>query len=106
MRTRSMRNAADDFFSEFNFNLSWRTKTQCLLCLLRHRFDGGCEIVAENHRAPRADVIDVPVAVDIAQICALSSRKKDGVAAYTFEGSHGRIDPARDAELCALHESG
>ena len=98
--------SADDAFSELNFYLSWCAEAQCLLRLFGNGFDGGPEVMAQNHRAPRADVVNVAVAVDIAEISTLGAGKEDRITADAFKGSHRRIDATWDAELCSLNECG
>ena len=47
--------------------------------------------MAENQRAPRADVINVGVAVHVGHARALSARHKGRLAAHGAESAHGRI---------------
>ena len=63
--------------------------------------------VAENHRAPRADIIDVCVAIDVVKIRPGSSGDERGFAADGAKGAAGLLTPpgitrlARDERLMA-----
>jgi len=52
--------------------------------------------MAQNHRAPGTDVIDVFVAVDIPDMAAAGRPDKDRAKLDFAERAHGRIDPAGD----------
>ena len=55
--------------------------------------------VAEDQRAPGADVVDVDVAVDVEDLRALGALDEDRVAADRAHRAHGRVHAARqDAE--------
>jgi len=60
--------------------------------------------VAEDHRAPGADVVDVAVAVSVDQEGTLGADDHGRVAAHGAEGANGGIDPAGQELLCALLE--
>ena len=52
--------------------------------------------MAQDHWAPRADVIGVALAVGVPEIGTLGALHKAGRAADGFEGPHRRVDSARD----------
>ena len=60
--------------------------------------------VAQDHRAPRADVVDVLVAVDVEQIGTRGAGHERRLAADRAEGSRGTVDAARDHAV-GPHES-
>ena len=64
--------------------------------------DDGREGVAEDHRSPGAEVVDVAVAVRVPEICALGAHYEGGIAADGAEGADGRVDAAGEELFCAL----
>ena len=60
--------------------------------------------VAEDHRAPRAHVVDVAVAVRVDEPCALALAEEDGRAADGAEGAHRRVHAAGDDALRGFKE--
>ncbi len=52
--------------------------------------------VAEDHRSPGADVIDIGVAVGIVNLGTLGALNEQRVAAHRLEGPHGAVDPPGD----------
>src|SRR4249919_295002 len=58
-------------------------------------------VMADDHRSPRADVVDVMVAVDVHQVRALRALDEERFAADRFERAHRRIDAARHQRLGA-----
>ena len=60
--------------------------------------------VAEDGRAPRADVVDVAVAVDVDEPGALAFAEEDGRSADGAEGAHGRIHAAGNDPLRGFKE--
>src|SRR6185312_13808195 len=60
--------------------------------------------VAGDERPPRADVVDVLVAVDVEEIRPLAAREEDRLAADAAEGAHRRVHAAGDVLLGALEE--
>jgi hypothetical protein len=57
--------------------------------------------VAEKHRAPGAEEVQVTVAVGIEEIGALGVTYERGVPAYGAEGSDGRVDASGEKLLGA-----
>ena len=60
--------------------------------------------VAEDHRPPGADVVDVALAVGVAEVRALGARDEARRAADGAEGAHRRVDAAGDDALGALEQ--
>ncbi len=60
--------------------------------------------MANDGGAPRADVVDVLVAIDVPAVGALDPLKDDGLAAHRLEGTHGRVDATRQQGLRLLED--
>ena len=60
--------------------------------------------VAQDHRAPGAEVVDVAIAVGVDEVGALGALDKRRRAAHRFEGAHRRVDAAGKEALGALLE--
>jgi len=58
--------------------------------------------VAQDHRAPGADVIDVFLAFGVIYIGSGGPADKYRVTAHALEGANRGIDPAGDVVLCGL----
>jgi hypothetical protein len=56
--------------------------------------------MAENHRTPRAEHIDVTVAVDIVQIRSLGACNKQRAPANRTKGANRRVNPAWKKSFC------
>ncbi len=93
-----------DGFGQFDFALGGRAKGQAF----RGRTLNGVEhfgvAMTQDHGAPRADVIDVALALGIPQVSALSALNEPGGATDCAKGTHRRIDPTRDHALCPLEQ--
>jgi hypothetical protein len=50
--------------------------------------------VAEDHRAPGTEEVEITIAVGVEEIGAFGVGHEGGVAAYGAEGSDGRVDAA------------
>ena len=59
------------------------------------RLEDGRVGVAEQHRPPRADQVDIGVVVDVGQPRAGGGADEAGRATDGVEGAHRRVDPAR-----------
>ena len=75
------------------------------LCDLTHRRDHFWVCVTEDHWSPGADVVDVLVAVDVADASSLRGLDEGRNASHRLEGSHGAIYAAGNGPLCALELS-
>src|ERR1700722_6260847 len=51
--------------------------------------------MAENHRPPRPEVVDVSVSIRVKEICALCSCHKRRLSAHRTEPSDRRVHPSR-----------
>ena len=60
--------------------------------------------MAQNHRAPRADVIYMLPAVRIPKVGALGAADKAGRAANGFKCANRGVDPAWDTALGAFEQ--
>ena len=61
--------------------------------------------MAEDQRAPRADVVDVAIAVDVVEIGRFAALEKDRLAADAAERAGRTIDAAGD-EILSTSERG
>ena len=77
---------------------AWARRTTCRAPhRLAHRRDDGRVRVAEDHRPPRADVVDVAVAVGVDDLGALGLDDEQRVLAPDrAHRPHRRVDPAGD----------
>src|SRR5262245_58738823 len=70
------------------------------------RFDGRGDDarmrMAENHRPPRADVVDVTMVIDVVEVCSLAACDEDRFAADSAERPRWAVDSAGDYALSAL----
>ena len=81
----------DDGFGQFDFALGRGAKTEPVNGRLVHRFQHRRVAVAQDHRTPRADVVDVPLALGVPQIGALRAPDETRRAAHRAKGAHRRI---------------
>ena len=69
-----------------------------------HRLpEGGDDLrmrMTDDHRPPRANVVDVFVAVDVIDFIALCARDKERVTPHICKGADGTVDPARHIHFC------
>ena len=94
-RTRNHRvNTVDHQLSQLSLRRARRTKRQAALSRLLNSLNHLRMRVTQNRRAPRADQVNVLVAVRIVQVRALSLRRKRGGAAHRIEGAHRGIHTA------------
>ena len=73
-----------------------RPERQATRCRLGDGVDDGRVGVAEDHRPPRADQVDVAVAVGVGQPAAVRLGDEARGAADRGEGSHRGVHPAGD----------
>ena len=67
-----------------------------------HRVEHGRVAVAQDHRAPGADVVDVLLAVGVPHVGPLGAGDEARRAAYGAKGAHGRVHAAGDQRLGAF----
>jgi hypothetical protein len=68
---------------------------------LANRFHHRRKGMAQNHRAPGTEAVQVAVAVYVPQVGSLGPRHERRVAAYGAKGTHGGIHSARQQPGCA-----
>ena len=78
------------------FGLGRRAERQAVGGGVLHRLHRAGMGVAEDGRAPRADVVDVFAAVGVPHARALGAAEEHRGAADALEGAHRRIHPAGD----------
>eukprot|EP00955_Chlamydomonas_euryale_P073600 361791-Chlamydomonas_euryale.AAC.15 len=77
-----------------HLELARRAKRRALIDL---RLQHGVDLVvgvADDGRAPGADVVDVLVVVGVPAVSALDAVEHDGLTAHRFERAHWRVDTA------------
>ena len=87
-------NTVDHQLSQLSLRRARRTKRQTALSRLLNRLNNLRVRVTQNRRTPRADQVNVLVAVRIVQVSALSLRRKRRSAAHRIEGAHRGIHAA------------
>ena len=95
---------AQDFFGQLHFALCGGAEAEAFECGLLHRFKHGGVAVAQDHRAPGADVVDETLVVGIPEVGALRALDEAGCAAHGLEGTHGRVHAAGDQRLGAFKQ--
>ena len=83
-----------DLFGQFHLALGGRAKRKALGQRFLHRVYHRRVAVAQNHRAPGADVVGIALAVGVPHIGALGAADKARRAAYGLKGAHRRVDAA------------
>src|ERR1700737_2153406 len=81
-------------------NAEARTALQCFAQRLQ---DDGSS-VSEDERSPREDVVDVLVAVDVPDACALAACDQGGLASDAAEGADRRAHAAGKERAGTRHE--
>ena len=82
------RHQLGDQLRHFDFHLGWRTEAQAALSGFNHRVADRRVVVAQYHRAPGADVIDIGFTIHIIQICAIRTFDKQRGATHAGKGAH------------------
>ncbi len=93
-----------DALGELDLERAGRAEAQAARRGFDHRADDLGMRVAGDHRPPRADIVDVALAVDVDQARALGARDERRRAADRLEGAHRRIDSAGNDPRGALEE--
>ena len=78
-----------DFFGQLHFALRRCAKGKAFSQRFLHGIHHGRVPVAQNHRAPRANVIGIALAIGIPHIGALCATDKARCATHRPEGAHG-----------------
>ena len=98
------RHQARDFFGHAHFRGAGRAVGQSGARRLLHGFAHLGMVVADDHRPPRTDVVDVAFAFDIPQAGAVGVVGEERLAADGFECAHRRVDAAGKELLRALEQ--
>ena len=70
-----------------------------MLQLIAHRVEYFRVAVAEDHRAPGTDIVDVALVIFIGDVGAFGVLEEQRRAADTFERANRRVNAARDVLL-------
>ncbi|MNE50676.1 hypothetical protein D3C80_1452640 [compost metagenome] len=81
-----------------------RAVGQAVLQLLAHRVEHLRMAVAEDHRTPGADVVDVALVVLVGDVGAFGVLEEQRGAADAAEGAHRRVDAAGDVFLGVVEQ--
>src|SRR5204862_342169 len=95
----------EDLFGQLDLALGGRAEREAVERGLLHRLQHGGVAVAEDHRAPGADVVDVALALGVDDGRALGAGDEARRAADGAEGAHRGVDAARYDLLGALEKT-
>ncbi len=93
-----------DHLRNLDFGLGRRAKAEARGQRLLHRGKHLGVHVADDHWPPRADVVDIALAVRIPEIGARRALDETGRAADRAEGAHRGVDAAGDGPLGTFEE--
>ena len=79
--------------SQLDLALGWGAKGEAVEQRLLYRFDDGRVAVAEDHRPPGADVVDVLLAVGVPEVGPSARRMKRGVPPTARKARTGEFTP-------------
>ena len=94
-----------DFFGNDNFAFSRRTKRQTAQCRFAHSFNDFRMGMADNRRAPRADIVGITRAVFVPNIRAFCLFDKARYAADAAECAHRRVHAAGNNGFGAVEQA-
>ena len=94
-----------DFFGNDNFAFSRRTKRQTAQCCFAHGFNDFRMGMADNRRAPRADIVGITRAVFVPNIRAFCLFDKARYAADAAECAHRRVHAAGNNGFGAVEQA-
>ena len=80
----------------FHFHFGRRAKAQAAGRRFDHRIADSRVVVAQHHRTPGADIIDIGLPVHVIKIGAIRAFDKQRRAADAGEGAHRRVNAAGD----------
>ena len=83
-------------FCQLGFSRSACAKAGAIAIGLLHGCNHAREGVSQDQRSPRADVVDVFIAVGVPDAGTFAAHDVRRLAANGFEGTHRRIHPAGD----------
>ena len=98
------RNETAESLGEFDLNFGWTAKAETVLSCADHRVTNLRVVMTHDHRAPRQHVVDVPLAVDVKNVSAVSTLHKSRRPPHGFKGSDRRINTAWNMRLCAFEQ--
>ena len=87
-------NQPGDRFGHGHFGRAGRAERQTVLHRAFDRLAHGGMIVTDDHRSPRADVVDVARAFDVPQVRGVRPRGEERFAADRLERAHRRVHAA------------
>jgi len=94
----------DDHLGELVLERARRAERRALVKRVLQRVEHALVCVADDSRAPRADVVDVLVAVDVVGLASLDAVEDDRVAADRLECAHRRRHAAGHDPARLIHE--
>ena len=79
-----------------DFHLGRRTEAQATLGRFNHRITNSRVVMAQYHRPPGTDIVDIGFAIHVVQIRAVRTLDKQRRTAHAGEGTYRRVHPAWD----------
>jgi hypothetical protein len=64
-------------------------------CSLLNRFDDGGVSMADDHRPPGADIVDVAMAIDVVEAAAMCLLDHHRLSTHGLKRTHGAVHPPR-----------
>ena len=89
--TLHARNSSDDEFREMRLHFGWRSERSSSRGSLADSVDHLGVGMAEDHRPPGADVIDVAIAIDIKKVLCFCTLDKERGATHCTKSPGGRV---------------
>ena len=83
-----------DALGHGHFRRARRAVRQAVADRFLHRLAHARVVVADDHRAPGADVVDVAVVVHVVEVGAIGTGDEERLPADRLEGAHRRVDAA------------
>src|SRR5581483_3201867 len=99
------RKRGDHKFRQFGFAWRGSPETRAITRCPHHCFSDFRRSVPQNQRSPRADVINVFVAIGVPDSSTLTTHNERRIAANRLKGAHRRIHSAWNHGLGALLQS-
>ena len=94
----------DDLLGEEHLVLAGGAVAEPVRGRLLHRREDVGVGVAQDHRAPRADQVDVLATVGVGEVGALGADHEPGRAAHGAERAHRAVDPSRGDRGAAVQQ--
>src|SRR5262249_18582593 len=96
----------DYFFGQFYFEFGWSAVARSASRGLLNRLDHFRMRVTQNHRSPRAYVVDILIAVRVDDVSSRSFAYEKRSAIYCAESADRAVDASRNQLEGTLKESG